>query len=151
MPAVSAVTTVTQPNVVVVQQQQNNKPNNYMTMAVLTLFLCGSPFAIVAWIFSCLSDSAYEEGDIHGARHKGKVSMWLSVTGIICNTLLIIIIPAVIVTSAVKAAADFGSNSCTWGETYGKNYYNKWDCYSCAKCVYYYMSTWDKNHCRMTC
>ncbi len=46
----------------VVIQQGPQKPNNYMVLAVLTTFFCNPIFGIIAWILSCVSDSAYDEG-----------------------------------------------------------------------------------------
>ena len=61
--AVATVATV-QPTVVI--QQQRRKPENYMVFAVLVTFFCNPVFGIIAWIFSCLSDNAFNEGEWGG-------------------------------------------------------------------------------------
>jgi len=95
-------TTVVQPMQVapattVVIQQGPMKPNNYMVLAVLTTFFCNPLFGCIAWILSCVSDSAYDEGNIEDARSKGKASMWLSIVGIIITVLAAIIIPVIFI------------------------------------------------------
>ena len=73
VPAVAAVPTVTtipavttiQPmptSTVIVQQPQRRKPENYMVFSVLVTFFCNCPLGMLAWIFSCLSDTSYNEG-----------------------------------------------------------------------------------------
>ena len=51
------------PTTTVVIQQGPQKPSNYMVLAVLTTFFCNPLFGCIAWILSCLSDSAYDEGE----------------------------------------------------------------------------------------
>ena len=51
------------PATTVVIQQGPMKPNNYMVLAVLTTFFCNPLFGCIAWILSCVSDSAYDEGN----------------------------------------------------------------------------------------
>lgn len=94
----------------VIIQQGPQKPSNYMVLAVLTTFFCNPLFGCIAWILSCVSDSAYNDGDIEGARSKGKASMWLSIVGIIITVLLVIVIPVVIITTGAAAVASAINN-----------------------------------------
>merc|ERR1712131_223861 len=103
-------TTMVQPMAVapattVVIQQGPQKPSNYMVLAVLTTFFCNPLFGCIAWILSCLSDSAYDEGNVEDARSKGKAAMWLSIVGIIITVLVVIIIPVVLITGTAAAVA----------------------------------------------
>merc|ERR1712062_847017 len=91
---VATVATV-QPTVVI--QQQRRKPENYMVFAVLVTFFCNPVFGIIAWIFACLSDNAFNEGNEVEARKHGRVAMWLSIVGIITAVIFIIAIPAALV------------------------------------------------------
>ena len=52
------------PQNTVIIQQGPRKPENYMVMAVLVTFFCNCPLGTLAWIFSCLSDSSYNEGSL---------------------------------------------------------------------------------------
>jgi len=74
-----------------------------MVLAVLTTFFCNPLFGCIAWILSCVSDSAYDEGNVEDARSKGKAAMWVSIAGIIITVLLIIIIPLVIIFGTAAA------------------------------------------------
>jgi len=101
-------TTVVQPMPVattVVIQQGPVKPNNYMTLAVLVTFFCNPLFGCIAWILSCTSDCAYDEGDIEGARTKGRAAMWVAIVGIIVDVLLVIIIPLVVIFGTAAAVS----------------------------------------------
>jgi len=93
------------PGTTVVIQQGAQKPSNYMVLAVLTTFFCNPLFGIIAWILSCCSDSAYDDGNIEDARSKGKAAMWLSVVGIIVTVLVVIIIPIALFVGGAAAVA----------------------------------------------
>jgi len=102
----------------VVIQQGPQKPNNYMVLAVLTTFFCNPIFGIIAWILSCVSDSAYDEGNIENARSKGKAAMWLSIVGIIITVLVVIIIPIALFVGGAAAVGAAVANA--------QNQQNQW-------------------------
>ena len=101
----------------VVVQQRDPKPPNFLVLAIFTTICCNLPLGIVAIILSVLSDNAYGDGDMEGARKKGKISMILSIIGILL-TLIIIIIIIIYVFVIAKAAVD------TLQNTYGNNFQN---------------------------
>ena len=84
-------------------------------------------------------------GNQDEARKQGRVSMWLSVAGIIITVILIIVIPAVLVNTVGNAYDSPTYHHC------GKNFWKIWDCYSCAKCLTQWSSGYEKSHCQNTC
>lgn len=137
------VTTV--PTSTVIIQQGPRKPENYMVMAILVTFFCNCPLGTLAWVFSCLSDTSHSEGNEGEARSRGRVSMWLSIAGIIITVILIIAIPAAL---AGGTAAAWSS----WDNSYyGKNFWGRWSTYSCRECMNLWTSSWKKENCKQTC
>jgi len=135
------------PTNTVIIQQQRRKPENYMVFAILVTIFCNCPLGTLAWIFSCLSDSSYDEGNEAEARKRGKAAMWLSIAGIIVTVALIIIIPAAL----VGAVADGISDAIDSNRYCGKNFWGTYGCYDCKKCMAWWSPNHEKNDCKQTC
>ena len=76
------------------------------------LFLSG----IIAIVFSVMSSSAADEGDLEAARVKGKISLALSLIGIF-STIIIVVIIIVYFVAIVGAAVD-AINDSTYNDMY---------------------------------
>ncbi len=89
-------------------------------MIFVSLFL-----GIIAIVFSVLSSSSADDGDLDAAKTKGKISLAMSLIGIFSTILLIIIIIVYIVAFA-KDIADSASSGC-WMTCNGQQTY-QYDC-----------------------
>ena len=69
---------------------------------------------LVAIILSVLSNSAADEGDLEGARVKGKISLGLSLAGIaitVISIIIVIVVVVVMVDDAVDDATNWYNNN----------------------------------------
>jgi hypothetical protein len=89
-------------NVTIIQTQQI-KPSSYLGLSIFTLICCNLVFGIIALIFSIMSNNDADAGDTEGARSKGKVAMWLNVTGILLTVLICIVVPVIYFTIILPA------------------------------------------------
>ena len=94
----------------VVIQGQQPKPPNFLVLAIFVTLCCNLPLGIVAIVFAVLSDNAYGDGDLEGARSKGKIAMIISIVGVLL-TIVIIIIVVVYVVVVVNAAVNTVKNN----------------------------------------
>ncbi|OAF66248.1 Tumor suppressor candidate 5, partial [Intoshia linei] len=78
-------TTVVMPNVI-------NRPTNYLVLAIIVTICCNLPFGIIAIIFSVLSSQEADKNNMDNARKNGKISLGMSVAGIVVSIIIIIII-----------------------------------------------------------
>lgn len=88
----------TQPDGSVLSQHIPHEPRSYLGLAVVVLVCFNIPFGILAVILSVKANRDYEKGDCTRARVKGKVSMVLSIVGIISTmtaVFLVIFWPAI--------------------------------------------------------
>ncbi|XP_013380500.1 tumor suppressor candidate 5 homolog [Lingula anatina] len=67
------------------------KPRNYMGMSISVLVMVNPLFGTIALIFSMLSDSDYDAGDVEGARSKGKIAFWLNIAGALTSIIVLIV------------------------------------------------------------
>lgn len=95
-----------QPGTVVVQQPVhdvilvNNTPveyvPNYLALSCVTFWLCNVIFGGIAMIFSFMSMSQRDARDVAGARRYGKIALYLSITGIVITSILILVLIIII-------------------------------------------------------
>ena len=64
------------------------KPQNYVGMSFFVLCCCNFLFGLIALMYSHQSDTAYDAGDIEGARQKGKCAFRLNVAGILMTIII---------------------------------------------------------------
>ncbi|CAH1788091.1 unnamed protein product [Owenia fusiformis] len=76
----------------IVVQSPVIRPSSYLILAIFTTICCNLVFGIIAIIFSVMSSSSADNGDLEGARSKGKISMILSIVGIVITVLIIVFI-----------------------------------------------------------
>ncbi|XP_064647139.1 trafficking regulator of GLUT4 1-like [Lineus longissimus] len=97
-------------NVTIIQTQQQ-KPASYLGFSIFVLICCNPLFGLIALIFSIMSNSAADGDDMEGARSKGKVAMWINVSGIILTFVIVIVVPVIYFTVILPAqlAAAFHS------------------------------------------
>ena len=68
------------------------KPESYLVMSIVVLACCNLIFGLIALLVSLQSDKAYQEGDIEGAREKGKCAFRLNVAGILMTIVTVVIV-----------------------------------------------------------
>jgi hypothetical protein len=110
--------------------QQAPRPNSYLALSCLVYWCCNPLFGGIAFAFSMASKSASDDGDVEGARSRGKTACWLSIIGIILTVLAIVIMVILYFTAAhvlFSSLADIdwdqvladGNNTNDGGNTYG--------------------------------
>lgn len=67
-------------------------PKNYNDLAIFTCFCCLSPFGFAALIFSALSTISYTDGDQLSAMKYSKLTLTLSIVGILVNFLIVLLV-----------------------------------------------------------
>ncbi|KAK1331440.1 hypothetical protein QTO34_009395 [Cnephaeus nilssonii] len=80
--------------------QDREAPKDYLILAIASCFCPVWPLNLIPLIFSIMSRSSVQQGDIDGARRLGRLARLLSITFIIMG--IIIIIVAVTVNFAVQ-------------------------------------------------
>lgn len=123
-PAGAQFNTANNTNVVVVGQPQSaptvtlvqRKPENYIILSIFTLFCCCWLFGIVALIHAMQVDSAYEGGDIIGARAASRSAKTWNIVGIVFGSISIVM---VIIVNVIWIPIVVIANE----DTYDHNYY----------------------------
>jgi len=85
---------VGQPTMVVVQQTAPPRPPNYMCTSCLTFFFCCWPISLVAWIYSCMVDSAYDSGNFQQAVQHSETARKLNLASVVGAIIVVIIAAA---------------------------------------------------------
>lgn len=67
------------------------KPKNYIELAVVVLICFNIPLGVIAVVLSMKSNRDFEEGNFDSARIKGKISVIISVVGIITTISIIML------------------------------------------------------------
>ncbi|XP_036125908.1 trafficking regulator of GLUT4 1 [Molossus molossus] len=80
--------------------QDREVPKDYLILAIATCFCPVWPLNLIPLIFSIMSRSSMQQGDVDGARRLGRLARLLSITFIVMG--IIIIIVAVTVNFAVQ-------------------------------------------------
>ncbi|XP_034497710.1 trafficking regulator of GLUT4 1 isoform X2 [Ailuropoda melanoleuca] len=80
--------------------QDQEVPKDYLILAIASCFCPVWPLNLIPLIFSIMSRSSVQQGDLDGARRLGRLARLLSVTFIIMGTIIIIV--AVTVNFAVQ-------------------------------------------------
>ncbi|XP_005987237.1 transmembrane protein 233 [Latimeria chalumnae] len=70
-------------------QEAPPMPRNFLFLTIFACFCPAYPVNIVAFVFSIMSLSSYNQGDIEGARRLGKNAMWVAIASIIIGLLVI--------------------------------------------------------------
>lgn len=95
----------------IVVQAAPPRPSSYLGLAIFVTICCNLLFGIIAIIFSVMSSSAADEGNMETARSNGKVSMGLSIAGILITIVVIIIIVVYVTVFATKTVNEFCNGS----------------------------------------
>ncbi|KAB1265982.1 Trafficking regulator of GLUT4 1 [Camelus dromedarius] len=80
--------------------QDREVPKDYLILAIVSCFCPVWPLNLIPLIFSIMSRSSVQQGDLDGARRLGRLARMLSITFIIMG--IVIIIVAVTVNFAVQ-------------------------------------------------
>lgn len=96
------------PTSTVIIQQPPPRPSNYLVLAIFVTLCCNAVCGIIAIVFSVMSSSAADSEDLDEAKKYGKVSMWLSVAGIISTVLLVVFIIIYFTVIVTKTVQTFG-------------------------------------------
>ncbi|OAF69695.1 hypothetical protein A3Q56_02530 [Intoshia linei] len=104
-----------QQNTIVIQQN-NIRPQNYLCLAIFITLCCNFIFGIIAILFSIMSSQSADQNNMNDARSKGKISLFLSIFGVIVTIIIIII---------VASATNYYPSSYTHSY-YSDPYYNNY-------------------------
>jgi uncharacterized membrane protein len=99
----------------IITQAPQPRPSSYLVLAIFVTICCNLLFGIIAIVFSVMSSSAADDGDMEKARSNGRISMWLSVAGIIISVILIIIVIVYVTVVAKKVVDDYQSACGKYG------------------------------------
>ncbi|XP_062965890.1 trafficking regulator of GLUT4 1-like [Cynocephalus volans] len=71
--------------------QDQEVPKDYLILAIATCFCPVWPLNLIPLIFSIMSRSSVQQGDLDGARRLGRLARLLSITFIVMGTVIIIV------------------------------------------------------------
>ncbi|CAH1779077.1 unnamed protein product [Owenia fusiformis] len=77
--------------------QTTVRPSDYLAFAVFSCICCNAILGVVAIIFSCLSRGDADNGELDAARTKGKISLAMSLIGLISTIIIVAILIVVYV------------------------------------------------------
>lgn len=80
--------------------QDRDVPKDYLVLAIASCFCPVWPLNLIPLIFSIMSRSSVQQGDLDGARRLGRLARMLSITFIVMG--IVIILVAVTVNFAVQ-------------------------------------------------
>ncbi|OAF69790.1 hypothetical protein A3Q56_02449 [Intoshia linei] len=103
--------------------QNNSRPSNYLALAIFVTICCNILFGIIAIIFSVMSSSAADENNIEDAKSKGKISMYISIVGIVIS----IVVAIILIVYFVYVTTMFVGNIGNLTETAMSDLYNNID------------------------
>ncbi|XP_066545975.1 transmembrane protein 233-like isoform X2 [Amia ocellicauda] len=66
-------------------------PRNYLILTIFTCFCPAYPVNIVALVFSVMSVSSYNQGDVEGSERLGRNALYVAIASIIIGILVITI------------------------------------------------------------
>lgn len=67
--------------------QTDERPSNYLVWAIISTLLCNLIFGVIAIIFASKVNSAYERGDIAGARRNSDRAQWCIILSIVLGVI----------------------------------------------------------------
>lgn len=68
------------------------RPSSYIGLSIFNFLSCNSVLGIVAIIFSCMVDSAYNRGDYEEARRNSNIAKWLNIVSIVLGFILVVVV-----------------------------------------------------------
>ncbi|XP_073238391.1 transmembrane protein 233-like [Porites lutea] len=71
-------------------QIQPPRPQNYEHLTSVTLLFCCFPISVVAMVFSCMVDKAYDAGDYERARRLSATTRRLNIASFTCGFIIFV-------------------------------------------------------------
>jgi hypothetical protein len=90
---------------IIVHGRQGGDPPSYMWLACLVFWCCNWPFGGIAMVIACVSCLNANAGDVESARKMGRVSMWISFSGLVISVILLFILFIVVIIPNLKHGA----------------------------------------------